>query len=130
MSGSRPFESYRSPNTGVNALVGGVFSILFGFVPFSPLFGGFVAGYLQEGDRNAALRTGAFAGLVALAPLVLVGGLFALLATTGIAIGQPRLSVVFMLVVLVAAMLSIVYTVGLSAAGGYLGAIVAEDYEK
>jgi len=128
MSGSRPFESYRSTNTAVNALVGGVVSILIAFVPFSTLIGGFVAGYLHDADRSAALRVGALAGLVALVPAVLFGLLLFVFLAGGLAYGAPNVSFLFMLVLLVGGTLSILYTIGLSAAGGYLGAIVAEDY--
>jgi hypothetical protein len=128
MSGSRPFESYRSTNTAVNALVGGVVSILVAFIPFSPLVGGFVAGYLQDANRDAALRVGALAGLVALVPALFLGAFVLLFVVGSIAYGVPRAGFAFLLVVLVAAVVSLLYTVGLSAAGGYLGAVVAEDY--
>lgn len=130
MSGSRPFESYRSTNSALNALLGGVVSILVAFVPFSPLVGGFVAGYLHDADRSAAVRVGALAGLVALLPLLLAGGFVLLFVVGGVAVGAPRASLLFLAFVVVAGVVAILYTVGLSAAGGYLGAIVAEDYEQ
>lgn len=130
MSSPRPLESYRSTNTGTNALIGGIISILVAFVPFSPLVGGFVAGYLQDADRAAALRVGAYAGLVALIPLALFGSLFVLLAGIGMLGGVPRASIVFLFVVFVGGLFALLYTVGLSAVGGYLGGIVAEDYER
>lgn len=129
MTGSPPFESYRSRNTGVNALIGGVVSILLAFLPFSPVIGGFVAGYLHDANRSAALRVGALAGLVAFVPLLLIGMIVFLFAGLGIAAGAPRAGIFFIVILLVGGLLAILYTVGLSAAGGYLGAIVAEDYE-
>lgn len=128
MTGSPPFESYRSRNTGVNALIGGVASILLAFLPFSPVIGGFIAGYLHDADRSAALRVGALAGLVALVPLLFIGMIVFLFAGLGIAAGAPRAGIFFIVILLVGGLLAILYTVGLSAAGGYLGAIVAEDY--
>lgn len=130
MTGFRPFESYRSRRTGVNALIGGVTSIVLAFLPFSPLVGGFVSGYLHDADRRAAVRVGALAGLVALVPLLFVGLLVFLVAAGGILAGVPRASIVFLFLVFVAGTFALLYTVGLSAAGGYLGAIVAEDYAR
>lgn len=129
MTADRPFASYRSTNTWTNALLGGVISVLVAFVPFSPLVGGFVAGYLHDADRSAALRVGAYAGLVALAPAVLLGGLFLLVGVVGfLGYGAPNATIVLLLVVLLGGTIAVLYTVGLSAVGGYLGAIVAEDY--
>lgn len=128
MTGSRPFESYRSRNTLVNALVGGIVSILIAFIPFSTLVGGFVAGYLHDADRSAAIRVGAFAGLVALVPAVLLGLVIFIVLAGGLAYGAPSASFLLILVLLVGGTISILYTIGASAVGGYLGAIVAEDY--
>lgn len=128
-SRSRPLESYRSRNTGVNALIGGIASILLAFLPFSPLIGGFISGYLHDADRGAALRVGALAGLVALVPLLFIGMIVFLFAGLGIVAGAPRVGIAFIFIIFVTGTFAILYTVGLSAAGGYLGAIVAEDYE-
>lgn len=130
MTGTRPFESHRSRRTGVNALIGGISSIVLAFLPFSPLIGGFVAGYLHDADRSAAIRVGALAGLVALIPLLFVGTLVFLFAAGGFLVGVPRASIVFIFIIFAAGTLALLYTIGLSAAGGYLGAIVAEDYAR
>lgn len=131
MTGSRPFESHRSRRTGVNALIGGITSIVLAFLPFSPLIGGFVAGYLHDADRSAAIRVGALAGLVALIPLLFVGLVVFLFVGGGLAIaGAPRASIVFIFALFLGGTLALLYTVGLSAGGGYLGAIVAEDYVR
>lgn len=128
MAGSRPFEAYRSTSTVTNALVGGIASIVLAFLPFSPVIGGFVAGYLHDDDRGAALKVGALAGLVALVPLLFIGFVIMVFAGFGLFAGVPRASIVFVFILLIAGLFAILYTVGLSAAGGYLGAIVAEDY--
>jgi hypothetical protein len=123
-------------DTLVNALVGAVATVvLSGILPFSPLFGGGVAGYLQGGDRSAGLRVGALSGVIALVPAAAVGLLvFAFFFSAlvgGAASGAPRafgafgaLSVVgfgFFAVVFVA------YFAGLSALGGWLGNYVKYD---
>lgn len=132
MTGSRPFESYRSRRTGVNGLIGGLTSIVLAFLPFSPLIGGFVAGYLHDADRSAAIRVGALAGLVALVPLLLIGMGILLFVGGGLAFaGASRAGFGFIFIIFaifVAGTLALLYTVGISAAGGYLGAIVAEEY--
>jgi hypothetical protein len=48
-----------------NALIGAVVTVVLPFVPFSPLLGGAVAGYLQERD---GFRVGAPSGAIAAVP--------------------------------------------------------------
>lgn len=130
MTGPRPFESERSPHTGMNALIGGVVSIVLAFLPFSPLIGGVVAGYLQDDDRRGSLRVGALAGLVALVPLLFLGLFVFLFAGFGMMAGAPRMGILFLFMIIVGGTFALLYAIGLSAAGGYLGAIVAEEYER
>jgi hypothetical protein len=66
----------RGPGLFVNALLGGVATVVLLFLPLSPVFGGAVAGYLQGPDRRMGLTAGALAGVVALVPLVLLALLF------------------------------------------------------
>lgn len=115
----RRFEATgeRTSDTTLNAVVGGVVTIVVSFVPFSPVFGGGVAGYLQ---RDGGLRAGGLAGLVAAAPfVVLFGFLVAGLATAGF-------EIVGVLMV-VALALAVGYLIVLSALGGYLGAVLADN---
>jgi hypothetical protein len=122
----------REPNTLVNALIGGVVSVVLGFVPFSPVLGGAVAGYLQSDDPAQGLRVGAYAGLVAAVPLAFVLFLLASVLSFGVVAVDSTGSVagtaasggfaVSALGVLgVVFLLTAVYTVGLSVLGGYLG---------
>jgi MFS family permease len=69
-------EPERGPVLLVNALLGGVATVVFLFLPLSPVFGGAIAGYLQGPDRRTGLQAGAVAGVVALVPLVLLALLF------------------------------------------------------
>lgn len=108
-------------NTVVNALLGGIASIVLSFVPFSPVLGGALAGYLEGGDRGDGVRVGVYAGLVAGVPLAVFT--FLLVAVfTGVAVGLESggLGVLafFLLFAIVAAL---AYTVALSAVGGWLG---------
>jgi len=120
-------------NTWVNALIGAVSSVvLSGVVPFGPLLGGAIAGYLEGGDRSDGLRVGLIAGLLAMIPIVFFGFVMFSLFTgfflggmgPGMGGGFPGVSIVFLLFLFV---LSVIYVVGLSAAGGWLGNYVKYD---
>lgn len=122
------------PDTATSAVVGAVVTVLTAFVPLSPVLGGAAAGYLRTGDRSKGVRVGALAGAVAAVPVVvlfafLIGG-FVIVASElalGALTGVVALALVFSLFV------AVLYTVGLSALGGYFGAGLgsrgAEDEE-
>ena len=81
-------------DTGVNVLLGAIATVILGSaVPFAPVLGGAIAGYLQGGDRSEGLRVGLYAGLVALIPLFLlftvVGSIMAAVFAGGMAGGMP-----------------------------------------
>jgi len=115
-------------DTLLNAVIGGVASIVLSFIPFSPVLGGALAGYLQGGDRSTGLRIGVYAGVVAAIPLALV--LIAAIAIFGFVLAIPpgsgegaAILVVFLVVLVFVAL----YTVGLSAIGGWIGNYVKYD---
>lgn len=117
-------------NTLVNALVGGVASVVLSFVPLSPLLGGALAGYLEGGSRNDGIRVGVYAGLVAAVPFLFFGVAFLLLwGSALIGMGpRPATSFLFVIVfVLFGLVAGALYAVGLSAAGGWLGNYVRYD---
>ncbi|MFB6150910.1 MAG: DUF5518 domain-containing protein [Haloarculaceae archaeon] len=120
-------------DTFVNALVGAVVTVvLAGIVPFAPVLGGGVAGYLQGGDRSDGVRVGTVSGVIALVPALLVGGfvltIFAAVLLGGPGIGAPRaLGAVGVVAFLLVALVGVVYFVGFSAAGGWLGNYVRHD---
>ena len=114
-----------TPNTALNALVGGVVTAGTAlFVPFSPVLGGAVAGFLEGGDSDAGLKVGTIAGLVATLPLLLV-------VLLGLAIvpvfGPPGGAVGVLLVGLLLFVLIAAYTVGFSALGGVIGAYLERE---
>ena len=121
-------------DTGINVLLGAVATVILGgFVPFAPVLGGALSGYLQGGNRSEGLRVGLYAGLVALIPLVLLfffGGtiMFAVL-TGGMASGMPMgvPAAVSGAFIVFAFVFATVYTVGLSALGGWLGNYLKKD---
>jgi hypothetical protein len=120
-------------DTLVNALLGALVNVFAGsFVPFGPLVGGAVAGYLEGGTRDDGLKVGAIAGVIALLPIFLVVALFGTLvyglllgvdAGAGIPFAVGGLGIVIFVVFLFGA----VYLIGLSALGGYLGNYLKHD---
>ncbi|MGM0591103.1 MAG: DUF5518 domain-containing protein [Halobacteriota archaeon] len=114
-------------NTLLNALVGAVVSVVTTFLPFSPVIGGGVAGYLQKGDLSDGAKVGALAGVIAMIPLVFVFlfvGAFFVVVPSDMPIRGLGVGGLFVLF-----LVSVVgfYTVGLSALGGALGAYLAAE---
>jgi hypothetical protein len=107
--------------TGINAIIGGVVSIVLSFIPLSTVIGGAVSGYLEGGTPEDGLKVGAISGALVFIPFALLG-LFGL-ALLGV-IGAPTAFGVIGLFVLV---FSAIYTIGLSALGGYLGVYVKRE---
>lgn len=120
-------------DTFVNALIGAVVNAIAGaLIPFGPVVGGAVAGYLQGGSREDGLKVGALAGAIALVPmfllLLLFGGLiFAILAGTGAGAGIPFVAGGFGIIAFFVFIFGAVYVIGLSAVGGLLGNYVKYD---
>lgn len=110
-------------STLLNAAIGGVLGIVVSFVPFSPLLGGGVAGYLEGGTRREGMRVGAMAGLIMLVPFLL----FAFVAM-GLVAGVGSRAAFFGVLLLFVMVFVAAYTVGLSLLGGYLGAYLKDEY--
>ncbi|SEA22271.1 hypothetical protein SAMN04488065_2329 [Haloplanus vescus] len=114
----------------LNALLGAAVTVVLSFIPFSPVFGGVVAAYLDEADHAEGARLGAISGLIASVPLVLIGllafvvfGVFLGVADPGMAFGALGI----LLLLLVGGGVTLAYTVGLSALGGYLGSYLVDE---
>ncbi|MFB6188622.1 MAG: DUF5518 domain-containing protein [Halapricum sp.] len=116
-----------TPDTTTNAIVGGVVTVVVSAIPFSPVLGGAVSGYLQGTTRTDGARVGAYAGLVAAAPIVVLFAFFligfAILASELGFVAPMLLGIVGLFVGL---LLAVAYLVGLSALGGYLGVALGE----
>ncbi|SEW17165.1 DUF5518 domain-containing protein [Natrinema salifodinae] len=111
----------------VNALLGGGAGIILSFIPLSTLLGGAVAGYLEDGAPGDGLKVGAIAGFVMLVPFLFFGLAVASFFPffRGGGAGGPVFAFGMMgLFVLIG---SILYTVGASAVGGYLGVYVRNE---
>ncbi|SIQ79836.1 hypothetical protein SAMN05421858_0437 [Haladaptatus litoreus] len=101
-------------NTMVNALIGAVVTLVTSFIPFSPILGGAAAAYLSEADADSSVRIGAISGVIATIPMALFGFFVMSILFLGSAPGG------FVVFLLLFGVLSLVYTAGLSALGGFL----------
>ncbi|WP_226008023.1 DUF5518 domain-containing protein [Natrinema salinisoli] len=113
-----PAADKSGSSTAINALIGAAAGVILSFVPFSTLLGGAIAGYLEGGEPGDGLRVGAIAGVVMLIPMVLIG-MFFMMFFVGFGTGGAPLAFGMMAILML--MFGALYTVGLSAAGGYLG---------
>jgi len=113
-------------DTLTNALIGAVvIFITTPIIPFAPLAGGAVSGYLEGRDTDGGIKVGAIAGLISIVPLllilVLLGNLFAFIVAAGGA-GIPSVVGGLGVAVLVAVGVGLLfYVVLLSAIGGWIG---------
>ncbi|RXK49552.1 hypothetical protein EAF64_10075 [Halorientalis pallida] len=115
------------PDTTTNAVIGAVVTVVTSFVPFSPVLGGAVAGYLGRADGSTGVRVGAYSGLVTAIPVIvlfafLIGGAAVVGAEIGVGLGAVAIALVLMFALLV----TVLTVVGLSALGGYLGVELSE----
>jgi len=119
-------------DTLVNSILGAVVTVVTAsFVPFSPVFGGLLAGYLEGGGRDDGIRIGVISGAIALVPFVVVAVFVVSIVSVfllGTMMGPGRvfgglgfLALGFVFV------FAAVYTVGLSALGGWLGNYIRHD---
>lgn len=125
----RPESTVGDPERSIwlNALIGSVVTVVTAFIPFSPVLGGGVAGYLQQGGDRDGLRVGALSGLLAAIPIMLVFGLIYVVIVLGITLTGEVAAPLFVLAILLAIALFVVgYTVVLSAVGGLAGAALAD----
>ncbi|WP_418279909.1 DUF5518 domain-containing protein [Halorubrum sp. DTA98] len=113
-------------NTLLNAVIGAVATVVLSFIPFSPVLGGAIAGYLEGVDTGDGLRVGAISGAIASLPAVGLLLLFLVFVPfapdLGIAVGG-----LVLLSVVIA--IAIGYFAALSALGGILGAFIRAESE-
>lgn len=118
-----------TPNTLLNAVIGGVTTaVTAAFLgPLSPVVGGGVAGYLEGGENAQGMKVGAFAGLVALVPLLLFLPLLLFVVPV---MGPRGGGIAFVFVLLFALSLMGAYVVGFSVLGGVLGAYLKRERRR
>lgn len=112
---------------GLDALVGAAVTIvLLAFIPFSPLVGGAVAGYLHQSD---GVMVGTLSGLIALLPALFLFGILGI-GAIGIGLVSPLASGIAVLALLFGFMFLLAYVLGLSAAGGAIGVYLYERVQR
>ena len=118
-------------STLTNAFVGAVVTVVLSFIPFSPVLGGAVAAYLQKGDSDESIKVGAISGVIAAAPLILLitFGL-GFLSLLPLAEGEPVATGFFWVVILISVGVLLLYTVGSSAVGGFVGHVFVERDDR
>lgn len=118
-----PISSY-----GAHAVLGAVITAVVSFLPFSPVLGGGVAGYLERAESTRTISVGTLAGFLPAVPVVVfLLFLLAGLVSGLLAVDQTAAAVVAGTAVFFSAML--VATVGavLGALGGFIGGRLAES---
>lgn len=117
-------------DTILNAIVGAIVTTVLFFIPFSPVAGGAVAGYLQGQDTSSGIRVGALSGGFSALPMMFFALVFGGLVLGVIGFGAPDLalfSVVGFFMLILGFLLFLAYSAILGAAGGYLGAALKDD---
>ncbi|WP_336360619.1 DUF5518 domain-containing protein [Haladaptatus sp. ZSTT2] len=112
-------------NIWVNALIGAVVAVIFSWIPFSPVLGGAIAGYLQ---KDEGLKVGALSGAISAIPIMGIAFLFfGIVSFFTISTGAPRGGLAVGLIVWIILFFVLLYTVVLSAVGGILGVYIARE---
>jgi len=115
--------------TLVNAIIGAVISVVASFIPGSTVLGGAIAGFLEGPDERAGAIAGALAGAITFVPFLIFGFFLAGFFSLGLVGGFPIEGLVLFTFVIVSfGFFLLLYTVGLSLLGGYLGAYLAREY--
>lgn len=118
-------------DTLLNAAIGAVATIVLTILPFSPVLGGALAGYLQRGEYADGAKVGAISGAFAAIPVALIIMLVAAFFTIVPAgSGHLGIGVFFSFIFVFALLVVMVYTVGLGALGGVIGIALADEFDN
>lgn len=116
-------SSYRS-----SAVLGAVATAILSFVPFSPVLGGGLAGYLEQPASGRPVSVGALSGFLAMIPaLVLLGFVTVGMYSGFAAIQEAGLGFVVVAGMLFGLLVLSVYGAGLGALGGFAGGRLADN---
>lgn len=118
-----PVGSYRT-----FAVLGAVATTVLSFIPFSPVLGGGIAGYLEHYETERSVSVGALSGFLAMAPglvilVFVIVGLFSGLS----AVGATGLGIVAAATMLLVLLFVGAYGAGLGALGGFSGGRLARS---
>jgi hypothetical protein len=110
------------------AVLGAVATAILSFIPFSPLVGGGVAGYLAQSDTGRSVSAGGLSGFLAMLPALSILGFLIVGMYTGLAgVGEAGLGIVAAAAMLIVVLFVVAYGAGLGALGGFLGGRFAEN---
>ena len=119
-----PSEDDGSSRFLLNAVFGAaVTAIATFFIPFAPLLGGALSGYLDAESTESGAKIGAVSGAIALVPLLIIAPLLLFVLFL-----DPVFAVGVLLVVGFVAVFLVAYTIGFSALGGVLGAYIKQEF--
>lgn len=125
---STSFVDERAGDFWINALLGGVATVFLSWLPFSPVLGGALAGYLHQRSRGAGAKVGAASGIIAAIPIFFILLLvFGFAGISALASGSAVGAIVMIVIVVGGVFVAAVISGGLGAVGGYVGAMVQED---
>jgi len=122
--GSGPAPTY----TWTDAIAGGVVTAVASvLLPFAPMLGGFVGGYLHRNERTSATRVGALSGLLSVLPVAVA----LVFVTVGVVVGTLQVDAVGVALLVVGAVLvsllfAALFLGGFGALGGYIGGRLAD----
>lgn len=118
-------------NFYLHALLGGVVTVVTSMIPFSPLIGGGVAGYLHNGGTGRGMRVGGVSGAIASLPLAaMFFFMFTIMSFGTLATGEFAGPIFVIMLIGAVLLFAALYMVGLGALGGYLGAAYAESKDR
>lgn len=111
-----------------NAVLGGVATAVLSFIPFSPVVGGGLAGYLEQGESGRSVSAGGVAGFLAMVPALAI----LVFVTVGLysgfgAVGEAGLGIVVVTAMLLALLFVAAYGAALGAVGGFAGGRLADQ---
>lgn len=110
------------------AVCGAVATAVLSFLPFSPVFGGGVAAYLDLPDTDRAVRIGALAGGLAAVPAVVLLAFTTVGLYTGLSVVDDTWArVITVLSMGLGAVVTLAVSAGLGGVGGYVGDEVLAD---
>lgn len=117
-------RSYRRKQSAgsyfADAVVGAVVTLVSSFVPFSPVIGGAVAGYLHRGSALQGAKIGVLVGVLVSVPV------FVILGVTAAGLYVHEFAWMSFLLVL-SGVVSVAFTVLFATVGGYVGAYIRHD---
>ncbi|MFP8956436.1 DUF5518 domain-containing protein [Natrialbaceae archaeon A-CW3] len=114
----------------LHAFIGAIVGVVLSFIPFSTVLGGAVAGFLEGPDARSGAIAGTLAGAIMFLPVA--GGFVLLFGFLGLGFGFGGVPaggfVALVFVLFVFGVFVALYTIGLAAIGGLIGAIIAEEF--